>query len=241
MARRYSGEWVDWAAVNSAKRARVSSRFGGLDHEIEREFFELSEADRHALLREYGRRYGSAAASYARKTLPRWKTREVLLSGQTAERLLDLVPRFLSRRRRFELIRQLRTYYLRGNRLTVDCYPAEWKERVVPAIRLLVSKSESTHLPPSVLATATWLTDSDSELAQVLLRQSEQEEASIRTKLLQAEFERLEQLIANIRRSALVSHVITLPQGTIHVTIRNPFSIWNSPILRWLRQLFGGT
>lgn len=205
----------------------MTRRFGGIDEDVERIFLNLNQSSLRALLREYALRYGDGAAAYARTTYGKWKAGSVLLSGQTAERLLDLLPPYLSSEARYELIRKLRHNCLPKLTLNVTCEPANWREAVSPAIEQVVSHFRAQNLPPFVTSIATWLTKNDARAAQALLARAEDEEAVIRTRLLAQEFRRIDALLTVYDQARVtVRHAISLPQGTVHVRIRR-----RSPIL----------
>lgn len=246
MARRYSrsrGGWsgAAWASHHRQRRQELTRRFGGIDEDIERIFLNLDRVSLRALLREYASRYGDSAASYARSTYSKWKTGSVLLSGQTAERLLDLVPPYLSGQTRYELIRKLRLNCISKLSPSVACAPMNWRSAVEPAIAQVVSHFRSQALPSQVTSVATWLTTNDAKAAQALLARAEEEEAVIRTRLLAQEFRRIEALLGAHEGGPRVTirHVISLPQGTIHVTIKPPRqSAWET-VTGFFRGLWG--
>lgn len=245
MGRRYSRSgsgWsgAEWAAHHQRRRAELTLRFGGIDQDVERIFLSLDHVSLRALLRDYAAEYGDGAAAYARTTYPKWKARSVLLSGQTAERLLDLLPPYLSSQVRYELIRKLRQNCLAKLTLNVTCEPANWREAVRPAVNQVVSHFRAQNLPPYVTSVATWLTRNDARAAQALLARAEEEEAVIRTRLLAEEFRRIEALLgAHDSARVTVRHAISLPQGTVHVRIRRPGNpIWMM-ITTFFERLWG--
>jgi hypothetical protein len=240
MGRRYSRSgwgWsgAEWAEYHQRRRAELTRRFGGIDEDVEKIFLSLDQVSLRALLREYAGRYGDGAAAYARGTYGKWKAGTVLLSGQTAERLLDLLPPYLSNQVRYELIRKLRHNCLPKLTLNVACEPANWREAVQPAVAQVVSHFRAQNLPPYVTSVATWLTRNDAKAAQALLARAEEEEAVIRTRLLAQEFQRLEALLGAYEGArTTIRHVISLPQGNVHVRIRPP----GNPIWLMVTTLF---
>ena len=208
-----------WGSHQSSKRDRLTSLFGGIDHDIEKAFFALPSQELDALFQEYGKKHGKSAESYARKTYPGWKKRTVKLSGQTAERLLELLPPRLSKEHRFELIRKLRGHYIRRTKEYIDTPPESWREHVIPAVEKIIKASSNFKLPQELHAKAAWLTDGDSKAAQAILQSIEEEEARQRTSYLEAEFKRIEAFVTNVTNMNSISHTISLPQGEIHVTI----------------------
>src|ERR1700720_3298415 len=60
-----------------------------------------------ALLEDYAALHGDKERKYARKTFAKWKSGATKLSGQTMERLVQLVPPYLSSEQRFSLLQQV--------------------------------------------------------------------------------------------------------------------------------------
>ena len=243
--RRYyrSSSWgwggAEWAEYHRRKRHEVTQRFGGIDEDIEAIFLNLSPGQLTGLFQEYEGRHGWNAAAYTRKTYPKWKSGSVMLSGQTALRLLDLLPPYLSSDIRYELIRKLRRHCIARSSVRVSCEPANWRETIDPAVEAVISHSRSQELPLHVTSVATWLTNNDSRAAEKLLVAAEEEEALIRTRLLAQEFARIDSLVQAYDKSRpAISHIISLPQGEIHVTIGSHHTL-GARLLAFLRRLWG--
>ncbi|MCE5341699.1 MAG: hypothetical protein LLF92_11340 [Planctomycetaceae bacterium] len=200
-------------------RDYLTHLFGGVDKDIEEIFFNLSLYELGKLFAKYERKYGQGPAQYAIKTYWSWKEGRVTLSGQTAERLIELLPYYLSKEQRFELIKKLRKRYLKKNTLYIDATPESWREKVLPAIDKIIKDAGSVKYPDNLIKRATWLSCGDMEAVHRLLEAVEKEEAVQRTAYLEAEFNRIESFIANVRGTERVSHHISLPQGDIYVKI----------------------
>ncbi len=96
-----------------SQRAGLTNLFRGMDVEVQGIFLNMDGLQLAQLLTEYKCQHGSSAASYAGKAFPKWKSGAVQMSGMVRERLLDLVPRFMTDAERFDLIRKLRSSYIR--------------------------------------------------------------------------------------------------------------------------------
>jgi hypothetical protein len=81
--------------------------FGGAVEDIKRTFLQFHGNTLEALLRRYSALYGDQAGKYARKTFPMWQCSVTKLSGQTMERLIELVPPYLSPEQRFNLLQKV--------------------------------------------------------------------------------------------------------------------------------------
>ena len=156
------------------------------------------------------------------------------LSGKTAERLLELVPRHLTAAERFEFVRYLRQGYFKKQSEWVRITPDQnWRAEVTQAVNKVVAASRSFSLPETLATKATWLAGGDAQAAHRLLQAAEEEEARLRASYLEAEFKRIQLLLQNLQHIRHASHEIKLPQGDIHVSIE-----FQQPTK--MQRLFGG-
>jgi hypothetical protein len=226
---------TNWGAYHANKRSQLSYLFAGIDKDIESIFLNLDKNSLEHIFCQYGKEYGNNAERYARNTFPKWKQGVTKLSGQTAERLLNLLPPFLSQAKRYELVKKLREYYMnkRHSNQSVTTSQEHWKQDLLPVINTVVERSNNFALPEELKMRATWLAGGDAEGANKILTSVEQEEARLRTAYLDVEFKRIEHYVNIVENTQSVSHTIVLPQGKIHVTIqqkKKPF----------INRVFGG-
>lgn len=92
--------------AGSLKYSALFRNFGSIIGEVRSAFFALEDDALDALFNDYGVIHGSSAESYARKTFPSWKSGKTSLSGQTLERLVELVPPYLEPEQRIGLVRR---------------------------------------------------------------------------------------------------------------------------------------
>lgn len=92
---RYYRSWSSRSYAPS-QYSRLVSLFGAAVGDIKRVFLGLDDDALDALLEDYAALHGDQAGKYARKTFPNWKSGATQLSGQTMERLVQLVlPTYL--------------------------------------------------------------------------------------------------------------------------------------------------
>ena len=233
--RRYRRSWSYYGSYAVSKRQELSSTFGGIDRDVERLFLNLNREDLDELLEYYEEEHGRAAANYARNTYPKWKRGSVQLSGQTAERLLNLLPPLLPFDTRYELVKKLRKANFRKLTRSVHTTPGAWREAVGPAIADVVNHGSSANIKEGVKQRVAWLADGDVAAAEKLMLAAEQDEAITRLAYLNAEFARMDAMIARMGDyQTSVSHLIELPQGSVHVHITIPkVSMWEK-LKNWL-------
>ena len=219
MARYYRRRRYGYSQPRISAREELSRVAGGIDEDIKDIFLNLTSYKLEAVFTRYGKDHGSSALSYARKTYPKWKSREVQMSGKVAERLLNLVPSVLDSSAKYGLVKKLREAHRGRINKHVNCEPHEWRSKVAPELAELLASSSKFQLPQVALQRIQWLADGDSQSANQLLAAAEEEEAIARLQHIEFEFKRIDALIQSIDGKKTVSHTIDLPQGTIHVTI----------------------
>lgn len=80
-------------ALQHIEEAKELSReLGGTDKDVKAYFFSLSPNQLKSILDEYEARHGRKAREYAERTLPKWRSGQVTMSGQNASRLFALLP-----------------------------------------------------------------------------------------------------------------------------------------------------
>lgn len=237
MAYRYYGRRrsFNYGSSHVSQRAALTRQLGGVDKDIEKIFLTLSPSDLERILSLYARAHGASAASYARDTYAKWKSGSVKMSGQTAERLISLVPPVLPASVRFDLVKKLRASYFKKKTINVNSSPEAWMQDVLKPIQELVAASSSFSLPEYVIAKARWLADGDAKAAQQLLAAAEQEEAAIRLAYIEEEFRRIGALIQNIDTMRKITHTLKLPQGDIVLQVELPPRTLMQKISDWLR------
>ena len=190
---RYRGRYKGWRSngYTPSKYTLLSRLFGDAVYGIKQAFLSLDEEPLKDLLEDYKDIYGSSAKQYARRTFLKWKSGETKLSGQTMERLIELVPPYLSSEQRFDLLRQVlkknppsRPY--KSIRVNVKD-PEEGFSEINLALESLVHEDVLAHVPDKVMEAASWLYDDDITVARSMLAEAERKENDIiqdNTKLL---------------------------------------------------------
>lgn len=226
MARRYRRRYyrsrTNWRDFHESKQKEISRIFAGIDDDIKQIFFSMSDTQLDFIFSAYGGSYGKNAEHYARKTFKQWKTGKTILSGQTAERLLQLIPPYLSTQQRFDLIKKLRNHYFIKKTVAINTTAEMWAKEIIPAFNSLVSYSATFTLPELVSNRVQWLTNRDAQQAQRILSAIEQDEAGIAKKYLEIEFKRIQNFIDTTPDTKQITHCIDLPQGRIKVNIILP-------------------
>jgi hypothetical protein len=220
--RRYPS--YSWGNPES-KATRLQKQFGGATAEITRAFYAMDTRKLSALLQRYGQLYGDKAEDYARRTMPKWRSGEVKLSGQTLERLIKLVPPYLNPEKRLELLELILKRHEREpntQRIEVNIKkPEEGLAEIDRAMNKIAVIDELAYLPGDVMDTAKWLYADDLTTARAMLAKL----SSVETRALKESATREIELLKRTIRSGQVqsaSYTVKTPGGNLVVSATTP-------------------
>ncbi len=150
--------------------------YGSLIERISRIFFSMDDETTDKVLQAYRQRFGDGAYAYARRTIESWKEGKVRHVGQTAMRLLEVVPIYADQETKFELVRLHREETLRRlsqKSITLELAHNESTNLVREQLTSIIKAQLEIQLPPDAFISQTWLTTSDVEAFQELIREAE--------------------------------------------------------------------
>src|SRR5690606_33282474 len=105
---RYRRSYRSWRGRSygskPTKYDALRSLFGDAVADMRGAFLALEEDALDSLMSDYGAIHGEAAERYARKTFPSWKSGSTKLSGQTLERLVELIQPYLEPEQRHSIL-----------------------------------------------------------------------------------------------------------------------------------------
>lgn len=201
----------------------LERRLGPIVADVKKDFFSLPADLLRQLLADYRQRYGHKAADYAADTMERWKGGGVKMSGQTAQRLLDLVPKYLSVARRYEIIKKLCIHHTKRFHHVINVNRSKPQEAIEEVNRLVANVRQTRvlkELPDHVLESVKWLGDADVVVARSILASVESE--------LHADVERqidgkLSSMMALINDKSVKAFTQTFefPNGVIEIQLKN--------------------
>lgn len=208
-----------------SKTTKLHNQFGGAVEEITRAFYAMDVRTMDALLQRYGQIYGTKAEDYARKTMPKWRSREVKLSGQTLERLIKLVPFHLSADKRLELLELILKRHEREpntQRIEINIKnPEEGLAEIDRAMNRIAVTDELAYIPGNVMDTAKWLYADDVTTARAMLKKL----SSVETRRLKESATREIELLKRTIRSGQVqsaSYTVKTPGGNLVISATTP-------------------
>jgi hypothetical protein len=225
---------------NPSKYNILFSNFGPALEEIRKAFFALDEVSLNSLLKQYGATHGAPAEKHARKTFPSWKAMTTKLSGQTLERLIELVPPFLTSAQRLDLVKLIVDHHehksskvYRNIRINTN-EPGSSFAEIEAALRDMETQDILAHIPERVMEIATWLYNDDATAARAVLANAKHAQNEIMKQSARREINVLKRTITTGQvRSATYS--VELPAGTLSVQAYTPKKGLMHLIFGWLK------
>lgn len=208
-----------------SKFSILQRKFGPAVYKIKDAFFHLDHDRLDELLKDYGSFHGKSAERYARASMSAWRSSSKAMSGQTMERLVELVPPYLEPTQRLDILDSI----LKHNKaappsrtVTVNIKkPEEGLAAIDAALATIAVTDELAHLPPHVMDAATWLYDDDVTAARAVLTKL----ASAETEALKQSATRELELLKRTIRSGQVqsaSYEVKTPGGSLFVRAEVP-------------------
>lgn len=197
----------------------LSYRLGPVVDEMKKAFFNLSDENFKHLMERYRSNHGASAADYAAAALPNWKSGHTKMSGQTMERLINLVPKYLTYDQRYNMVYGLCKHHRKKESLTIRVNidkPEEGLKEFEIALESFYTSSILMNLPDHVMETLTWLNDYDAVMARALLAQVEKVEADNVRAIARKNREEIRCLITNKHISTFSENII-FPNGILTI------------------------
>ena len=200
----------------------LERRLGPIVEDVRAAFLSLPQSSLDDLFLVYGHQYGSSARNYAIDAFPHWQYGDRRMSGQTASRLLNLVPKYLSRQQRFTMVKRLCGHHAQRGHESIEMdreHPEQTLHAVREAIDRIAKFSVVKSLPEQVTETVTWLNDNDVVVGRAMLTEVDKEmHLAVLTSV-----ERNWGVIANLVRNSELkefSEKFEFPTGTVEVYAR---------------------
>lgn len=224
-----------------SKYVALFQKFGGVVDEIRKAFLSLPEDALDELFNDYGAIHGASAESYARKTYPAWRSGKTNLSGQTLERLVELVPPYLEPQQRMDLVKLLakqheprhRSKPFKSIRINIE-EPGTAFAEIDDALKAMDTEDVLAHIPEHVMKAATWLYDDDVTAARAVLAETKRAENELMKQSARREIEVLKRTITN-GQVKTANYFVELPAGTLSVSAFTPQKGLFSTLFGWLK------
>lgn len=208
-----------------SKYTVLAGLFGAAVPKIHLAFLCLNADALDELFSDYGAIHGESAEKYARKTFPKWRSNATVLSGQTMERLIELVPPYLSAEQRFSILRLVISHHKKSSLTrTVKINIKEPEQGFSELQQILASMSHDNalaHLPENAMKAATWLYDDDSTASRAMLAEAELLENELIRNTAIREIELLRRTISTGQIKS-ANYNVAMPAGKLNVIVFTP-------------------
>lgn len=215
----------------------LKRKLGIILDDVEYIFFHLPPESFERLMECYREAHGEKAYQYALDTYEKWKIRSVKLSGQTATRLLNLVPPLLNPKERYKLVEKLCKNYARKEtfRITIESdYPEQGLTQLNAAFEKASNFSVLKFIPQDTLETIKWLNSNSATATRMVLTEIDRANHENISRLAKEEVSRTTSAVYKKQVKSAI-HEITLPYATIVVAIEKPRGFFGKVI----RHLIG--
>ena len=184
---RYDRRYRNWRgrgySSKPTKYDALTGLFGGAVADMRKVFLALDKDALDSLMSDYGSIHGDAAERYARKTYSSWKSGSTKLSGQTLERLIELIQPYLEPEQRHDILLKVLSKHKRSGgyksiRVNIK-EPAEGFRQIDDALESLRSEDPLAFIPEHVMEAAKWLYDDDMTAARAMLAEATRAETDL--------------------------------------------------------------
>lgn len=223
--RRYrSYRYRGWSTAPS-KYSQLQRKFGPAVSKIKLAFFNLDTETMEELLSDYGSFHGTSAERYARASISEWRRGAKGMSGQTMERLVELVPPYLAAEQRLDILHDVIKHNKRTpqtERIHINLKkPEEGLAAVDAALDRIRITDDLANLPYSVMEAASWLYDDDATAARAVLVRIAAAETQALKKSAEREIEILRRTIASGQIKS-ANYSVATPGGNLVITASIP-------------------
>ncbi len=216
---------------------RLERKLGVILKDIREIFFSLRGPALNNFLTIYGQKHGSKAQDYATETIPLWRNGTRKMSGIVAERLMNLIPQFLSTTQRYELVEKLCNHHIKQKHVQTKI-ESETYERDIQILKKTINSFKNQNIlqfiPEDIVETINWLSDDDIVASRAIIAKINQARSAQITQLAEIELTKISKAMLN-KELASARHCIKLPYAQIHVEIIKPPGV----IKKLFRSLFG--
>ena len=174
--RRYNNKY-NAAIAHVEAYNRLESQLGPIVNDVKQIFLNFDNTRKSNFLIKYGKIHGRKATKYAEDTFDSWKSGKTKMAGQTAERILNLVPEFMSFDVRFELVRKLHKHFTKRLTYNINIHtdnPNQGLNELNSTMNTITSMPTG-ELPSNVFATIKWLNNSDAIASKLMIEKIDQE------------------------------------------------------------------
>jgi hypothetical protein len=203
-----------------ARRAEVSRLYGGIDDDVRQLFFGLDSFRLTLVFNVYERRHGDGKRKYAEAAFAKWKSAKVQMSGEISERLIRIVPEFLTFDQKYELIEKLWNRLRQTTRLNVTISPHGDLNAAVQTVMDAINALGEHEIPDGIADRLEWLAQDDAVAAKALLAQIAEREGQIAVETLESELRQILALaLKHQDKLVTATRTVTLPGIAVYINV----------------------
>ena len=219
----YRNSRGELAAIEHVRAYRaLTQRLGPVVPKIKEAFLQLDAQKLERLLSDYEQAHGAKAASYAREAYPRWKAGTTKMSGQTAERMINLVPKYLETSQRFELVKSLCLHHRRKVYRHVVLEPKAMSaciDQIKSFLKELQNAATQEHFPDHVFESIVWLNDADAVIARKMMNDAKILQTAQVLQAIKVQWPKIVEIIER-RDVKNFSESFEFPNGTLTIATK---------------------
>lgn len=218
--RRWRYRYTRTTQRTGASRSAPTVVYGGIDDDVRQLFFALDSFKRKLVFNVYERQHGEGARKYAEATFAKWRSGKVQMGGAISDRLVRIVPRFLTFDQKYDLIEKLWKRFRQKTTLNVTISPASGVAGAIEAVMGAIDAIGEHEIPTAVAERLEWLASDDAVVAQSLLGEVAKREGEIAVQTLEKE---LRQLLAIAEqhhdKSVSGTRTVELAAATVYIHV----------------------
>ncbi len=207
MARRYGYNSRNYGYERAMQHIReaeeLSMELGGTDEDVKQYFFSLSGQDLKSILDAYEAQNGYDAREYAEKTMWKWQSGRVKMSGLVAGRLFGLLPPRMPFQVKYNLVSTLWEKYSPRSIKRIRIGPDAQVQEIASAVEShLLEAVVHYKIPDPLERRFHWLSSGDVDVQQQLLNHFLDIERSL---IVKGTRERLPVLLKHLRQHGAIT------------------------------------
>lgn len=209
--------------IEEARQLRAE--LGDAERQTRDTFLNLDQQRLDRLLHAYRERYGQRPYEYCIVTIDKWRSGRRQMSGMVAERIFDLLPRFVTPDERQQIAGKLWKHLSPGSDNQLVVSPKSSPEDVRSALDDYADRYIRSYSFPSNLRDRfTWIANRDVELTEKLLNYFQQMEYKVAARAIRVRLPIIEEKLRALNNSmtATVSEEFLVGKHRLKIVFTNP-------------------
>jgi len=195
--RRYYSGWHGRNHRQSQNRPKVNDIYKGADDDACKLFFKISDYVFENFAKKYQVTFGEGPSQYLRKNYQLWKSGKKNISPQNRERVLQILPEFLSFSEKFELFKKIWIGYKKFSQTKIKIFNSTNIPQITSIILSKVKHLNESQIPNWLIYRVDWLGEHETQKIEALLHAFDISEAKI---ILESLIQNLSNIISRVQK-----------------------------------------